>query len=185
MKRNYSQGIQSSITFFTGIEIEKTPAYGMQTLFVVGTHDPYTILEMVANSRSYTDTAKHIKHIYFGANQSFKTNGVNDAAGWKPWEDMIYVCLDSEHDLWCTLDFDVSEVEGLLESGLVEKRQFIPQISVKLPYLQQLGYNATIKLDDKDFKATNPGVWCHNLHDLLDRNKFTSWDQYGKDEIIK
>jgi len=54
-----------------------------------------------------------------------------------------------------------------------------------LPYLQQLGYNATIKIDDKDFKATNPGVWCHNLHDLLDRNKFTSWDQYGKDEIIK
>jgi hypothetical protein len=98
---------------------------------------------------------------------------------------MIYVCLDSEYDLWCTLDFDVSEVEGLLESGLTEKRQFIPQISVKLPYLQQLGYNATIKLDDKDFKATNHGVWCHNLHDLLDRNKFTSWDQYGKDEIIK
>ena len=98
---------------------------------------------------------------------------------------MIYVCLDADDDFWCTLDLDLAQVEGLLESGLVEKRQFIPQISVKLPYLQQLGYNATIKIDDKDFKATNPGVWCHNLHDLLDRNKFTSWDQYGKDEIIK
>ena len=175
MKRNYSTGIETSIEFFTGIEIEKTPAYGMKTLFVVGVHDDQIITTMAQNN--------DCTHIYFGANQSFKTDGVNDAQNWRMWEDMIYVCL--EQGYWCTLDLDVSEVEGLLESGLVEKQQFIPQISVKLPYLQQLGYNATIKLDDKDFKATNPGVWCHNLHDLLDRNKFTSWDQYGKDEIIK
>jgi hypothetical protein len=54
-----------------------------------------------------------------------------------------------------------------------------------LPYLNQLGYNATLKIDDKDFAATNPGVWCHNLQDLLGRDRFTDWDQYGKDEIIK
>jgi len=175
MKRDYTDGVAKDITFFTGIEIEKTPAYGMKTLFVVGVHDDQIITTMAQNN--------DCTHIYFGANQSFKTEGVNDAQNWRMWEDMIYVCL--EQGYWCTLDLDVSEVEGLLESGLVEKQQFIPQISVKLPYLQQLGYNATIKIDDKDFKATNPGVWCHNLHDLLDRNKFTSWDQYGKDEIIK
>lgn len=177
MKRNYDTGISDSITFFTGVEIEKTPAYGMKTLFVVGVHDPYVVMELARNNKC--------KHIYFGANQSFPNLEVNDAEQWRLWEDMIYVCLDSEDEFWCTLDLDVSQAEGLLESGLVEKRQFIPQLSVKLPYLQQLGYNATIKIDDKDFKATNPGVWCHNLHDLLDRNKFTSWDQYGKDEIIK
>ena len=177
MKRNYETGVADSITFFTGVEIEKTPAYGMKTLFVVDVQDPYVIIELARDHKC--------KHIYFGANQSFKTNGVNDVETWRLWEDMIYVCLDAEDEFWCTLDLDVKEVEGLLESGLVEKRQFIPQISVKLPYLQQLGYNATLKLDDKDFKATNPGVWCHNLHDLLGRDRFTSWDQYGKDEIIK
>jgi hypothetical protein len=175
MKRDYTDGVANNITFFTGIEIEKTPAYGMKTLFVVGVHDDQIITTMAQNN--------DCTHIYFGANQSFKTDGVNDAQNWRMWEDMIYVCL--EQGYWCTLDLDVSEVEGLLESGLVEKQQFIPQISVKLPYLQQLGYNATIKIDDKDFKATNPGVWCHNLHDLLGRDRFTSWDQYGKDEIIK
>ena len=175
MKRDYDSGIADSITFFTGIEIEKTPAYGMKTLFVVGVHDDQIITTMAKNN--------DCTHIYFGANQSFKTDGINDAENWRMWEDMIYVCLEAGY--WCTLDLDVSEVEGLLESGLVEKQQFIPQISVKLPYLQQLGYNATIKIDDKDFKATNPGVWCHNLHDLLGRDRFTSWDQYGKDEIIK
>jgi hypothetical protein len=58
-------------------------------------------------------------------------------------------------------------------------------ISVKLPSLQLLGYNATIKLDDKDFAATNPGVWCHQLHDLKDRKVFTDWSKYTKDEVIK
>jgi hypothetical protein len=167
MKRDYTAGVAKDITFFTGIEIEKTPAYGMKTLFVVGVHDDQIITTMAKNN--------DCTHIYFGANQSFKTGGVNDAQNWRMWEDMIYVCL--EEGYWCTLDLVVSEVEGLLESGLVEKQQFIPQISVKLPYLQQLGYNATIKIDDKDFKATNPGVWCHNLHDLLGRDRFTRWDQ--------
>ena len=177
MKRDYTSGIASNITFFTGVEVERTPAFGMKTLFVVGVHDPYVIMELAREHKC--------KHIYFGANQSFRTNGVNDAEGWRPWEDMIYVCLDSEDGFWCTLDFDVSETEGVLESFLCEKRRFIPQISVKLPYLNQLGYNATLKIDDKDFAATNSGVWCHNLQDLLGRDRFTDWDQYGKDEIIK
>jgi hypothetical protein len=67
-------------------------------------------------------------HIYFGANQSFPKLEVNDAEQWRLWENMIYVCLDADDDFWCTLDFDLAQVEGLLESGLVEKRQFIPQI---------------------------------------------------------
>ena len=177
MKRDYTSGTATDITFFTGVEIEKTPAYGMKTLFVVGVHDPYIIMHMARDNKC--------QHIYFGANQSFKTNGVNDIETWRPWEDMIFACLESHDGFWCTLDFDVSETEGLLESGLTENRRFIPQISVKLPYLQQLGYNATLKIDDKDFCATNPGVWCHNLQDLLGRDRFTDWDQYGKDEIIK
>ena len=166
-----------AVSFFVGTEVEHSPAYGEWTLFVVGVQDSTKVIKEARRNAC--------THIYFGANQSFPNLAVNDAEPWRLWEDMIYVCLDADDEFWCTLDLDVAQVEGLLESGLVEKRQFIPQISVKLPYLQQLGYNATIKIDDKDFKATNHGVWCHNLHDLLDRNKFTSWDQYGKDEIIK
>jgi hypothetical protein len=175
MKRDYDSGIAETVILFTGIEIEKTPAYGMKTLFVVGVQNEQTIINLAQDHKC--------THIYFGANQSFPKLETNDGEGWRPWEYMIQECLDA--GFWCTLDFDVAQVEGVLESALVEHRQFIPQISVKLPYLQQLGYNATIKLDDRDFAATNHGVWCHSLHDLLDRNNFTSWDQYGKDEIIK
>jgi hypothetical protein len=96
---------------------------------------------------------------------------------------MVHVLLEDGY--WCTLDVDVSYVQDLHQWGLVEKQRFIPMISVKLPGLLSLGYNATIKLDDTDFNATNPGVWCHAVHDLIPTTKFTNWDQYTSDEIIK
>lgn len=179
MKREYTTGTATDITFFIGDEIEKTPAYGMRTLFVVGVHEPEVIIDLLKTKLAYSD----IKHIYFGANQSFTPNGTNDSSTWNPWEDMIHVCLEAGY--WCTLDLDVKDAEGLLESGLVEKRRFIPQVSVKLPYLQQLGYNATIKIDDVDFDATNPGVWCHRLSTLTTVDNFTGWDEYSNDEVLK
>ena len=174
MKRDYKSGVETAVTFFTGVEIEHTPAYNMKTLFVVGHHDDQTIITMAENN--------DCKHIYFGANQSFHTDGINDVATWRPWEDMIKGCLDAGY--WCTLDFDVKETEGLHESGLCEYRRFIPQISVKLPYMSLLNYNTTIKFDDKDFEATNPGVWCVPLGAVTQKKYFTNWDLYTNDEII-
>ena len=165
-----------NVDFFIGTEVEHSPAVGRKTLFVVGLQNEQVILNLAKNNEC--------THVYFGANQSFNADGdVNNINVWRPWENMIHVCLEAGY--WCTLDLDVKDVEGLLEGGLIEKRRFIPQISVKLPYLQQLGYNATIKLDDVDFAATNPGVWCHTLNSLTTRDSFTGWDEYGKDEIIK
>lgn len=175
MKRQYDTGEKEAVTFFVGTEIEKTPAYGKQTLFIVGVKYPKDIIKLAAKNKC--------EHIYFGANQSFPKLDKDDAEGWRPWEEMIQKCLEAGY--WCTLDLDVCCAEGLLESSLVEYRRFIPQLSVKLPYLTQLGYNATIKLDDKDFDATNPGVWCHRLRDLTTTDTFTDWDQYGKDKILK
>jgi hypothetical protein len=174
MKRKYDTGTSEDVTFFVGTEIERTPAYGMKTLFVVGVQDASVILNLVKNN--------DCKHIYFGANQSFPKLAVDDL-GWKPWEDMIEECLET--DLWATLDLDAAQAEGLLEGPLVEYRRFIPQISVKLPYVKQLGYNCTIKIDDKDFEASNPGVWCVPIGAVTQRKYFTDWDEYSKDEIIK
>ena len=179
MKREYTAGTAEAITFFVGDEIERTPAYGMRTLFVVGIHEAEDILDLLTSKLAYSE----ITHIYFGANQSFPKLATDDADEWRPWERMIDQCLDSEY--WCTLDFDVSVVQGILEMPVIGHRRFIPQVSVKIPYLTQLGYNATIKLDDLDFEYSNPGVWCHSLQSLTSRETFTDWDQYSKDEIIK
>jgi hypothetical protein len=166
--------------FFIGTEVEHTPAFGMRTLFVVDVQDPAEIHAKAL--------AHKCDHIYFGANQSFPKLDINSEE-WKPWEDMVGLLLRSghggDHYYMCTLDIDVSCSEGLIEGPLVEYNNFIPMISVKLPYIKQLGYNATLKLDDKDFRATNPGVWCHNIHDLQDRSVFTDWSKYTKDETLK
>ena len=164
-----------AVSMFVGTEVEHSPAFGQRTLFVVGVQD----------SREVMDTAlkQACSHIYFGANQSFPRLVVNDGDGWQPWERMIQDCL--EGGFQCTLDLDVSCTEGLLESSLVEYDRFIPMISVKLPYIRQLGYNATLKLDDRDFAATNPGVWCHSLHALQRRSVFTDWSKYTQDEVIR
>lgn len=163
----------NNVKFFTGTEVEHTPAFGKKTLFVVG-------LQSVTSIEEQLDGCEHI---YFGANMSFPSSiRTNDAVFWTPWENMIKHFL--LHGYQCTLDIDVSQVEGLLESGLCEYNNFIPMISVKIPYIRQLGYNATVKIDDKDFAATNPGVWCHSLHTLQKRSVFTDWSKYTKDETL-
>ncbi len=165
-----------NVKFFYGTEVEHTPAYGKYTMFVVG------IQSLEAIALALTMGSQPVEHIYFGANQSFPKLATDDARGWQDWEEMIHPFLERDH--LCTLDIDVSCAEGLLEGSFCEHSNFIPMISVKLPYLQQLGYNATIKLDDRDFKATNPGVWCHSLHNLMDRKQFTDWSAYTKDETL-
>jgi hypothetical protein len=164
----------SNIAFFTGREIERTPQYGQHTLFVVGVQSVDTIVK-------HADM-HGCNHIYLGADMSFNVT-VNTQDQWDPWEKIGHALLD--RNFWVTLDIDASQVEGLLETGLTEKRRFIPMISVKLPYIDQLGYNACIKIDDKDFDASNPGVWVHQLETLKHRNNFTCWDNYTQDEVIK
>jgi hypothetical protein len=168
-------------TFFVGTEIEHSPAMGQRTMFVIGLQPVEQILWHIGETDRRSK--EPITHVYFGANQSFPNPAVNDAETWNAWEVMIQAVLDRGY--WCTLDLDVSAVSGLTEGGLTENAQFIPMISVKLPYIKLLGYNATVKIDDTDFQATNPGVWCHSLHDLMQRQKFSSWNQYTKDEIVK
>jgi len=41
-----------------------------------------------------------------------------------------------------------------------------------------------IKLDDADFRATNPGVWCWSVRDMIDDKHFTDWAEYGDDETL-
>ena len=47
MKRDYKEGIKSTPIFFTGTEVEHTPAFGLHTLFVVDIQDPEEVVEYV------------------------------------------------------------------------------------------------------------------------------------------
>lgn len=162
--------------FFTGVEVENSPAKGMRTLFVVGLQQVDTIIANVLNSKS--------QHVYIGANMSLHNLANDDHDGWREWDRMIEGVLESGKVDYVTVDFTSAQVEGFLESLASEDNRVIPMISVKLPYTKLLNYNTTIKIDDKDFNATNPGVWCHSLHDLMDRDTFTPWHAYVGDNPV-
>ena len=171
MKRDYIDGVADDIAFFIGSEVEHTPAYGKATLFVTG-------IQTIENIQSYVERYE-LEHIFFGANHSYNPKTYDEH---KEWETMIYHFL--KLDYLCTLDVPMSQVEEFHESGFCEYNNFIPQIRVPIPYIKLWNYNTMLKIDDKDFKATNPGVWSHSLHTLMDRSKFTDWDQYNQDQIL-
>jgi len=159
-----------SVKFFTGTEVEHTPALGKKTLFVVGVQSVDHIAAKMAGC----------EHIFFGANHSFDPR---DNLDWARWEGMIEYFLEKGY--LCSLDIPITAVEQFNDSGLCEYRNFIPQIRVSIPYTKLWNYNTMLKIDDVDFDATNPGVWCHSLHSLMSRETFTDWDQYNKDEVVK
>ncbi len=172
MKRNYTSGTADNVIYFIGTEVEHTPAYGMKTLFVTG-------LQLIDEIERKLEE-HNIRHIFFGANHSFNPSTAQEHSN---WEDMIIYFL--ENNYLCSLDIPINQVEEFHESGYCEYDNFIPQIRVPIPYIRLWNYNTMLKIDDKDFKATNPGVWSHSLHTLMDRSKFTDWDKYNNDEIIK
>jgi|TARA_B110001469_G_scaffold117375_1_gene123308 hypothetical protein len=173
MKREYDTGIAADITFFTGTEVEKTPAFGLKTLFVTGLQD--------FNETMMYYTRTQCKHIFFGANHSYNPVTSDE---FEDWDLMIRAYLDE--GIMCSLDIPSTiNLEWFLDGGLNEHSNFIPQLRVVVPYVEQWNYNTMVKIDDKDFKASNPGVWCHSLHDLMDRNKFTDWSKYGLDKVLK
>lgn len=169
MKRDYNSGEMDDVSFFFGKEVEHTPAFGMKTLFVVG----------IQGFDEITSKLQGCEHIFFGANHSFNPQ---DNLEWQRWESMIQCFLDAGY--LCSLDIPLSAVEQFNDGGLNEYNNFIPQIRVPIPYIKLWNYNTMIKIDDKDFNATNPGVWSHSLHTLMDRNKFTDWSQYKNDSVL-
>lgn len=170
MKRDYDTGTSEEVTFFTGIEIEHTPAFGKKTLFVTG----------IQTFESIAENLQGCEHIFFGANHSYNPTTYQE---WHDWEEMIEFFL--QKDYLCSLDIPLSAVEEFNDGGLNDYNNFIPQIRVPIPYIKLWNYNTMLKIDDKGFNATNPGVWSHSLHTLKDRSKFTDWSQYKNDKIIK
>ncbi len=177
MNRDYSSGTADNVIFFVGREVEHTPAYGKLTLFVTGLQTVDDIEKSIVDP-SLIGTP--ITHIFFGANHSY--NPQNNLEHQK-WETMIFHFLNRGY--LCSLDIPFNQVEEFHESGYCEYDNFIPQIRVPIPYIRLWNYNTMLKIDDKDFKATNPGIWSHSLHKLMDRSVFTDWTQYKNDEVIK
>jgi hypothetical protein len=162
-----------NVNFFFGKEVEKTPAFGKQTIFVVGIQP---VDEIVYH---FDQHPSGVEHIFFGANHSFYPQTPTE---WDRWSAMIVHFLKLGYV--CRLDIPVTHIEDFNDTCLCEYRNFIPQIRISVPYVKLWNYNTMIKIDDNDFDATNPGVWTHSLHSLMSRRTFTDWDQYNEDSTL-
>ena len=160
-----------AVKFFYGTEVEHTPAFGKRTLFVVGVQ-PVEDIE-----KAYKDC----EHIFFGANHSYDPPK-DSIEEYGEWEHMIKYFL--KQGILCTLDVPYSQLDEIHEDGYDEYNNFIAQLRISIPYVNLYNYNTMVKIDDKDFDATNPGVWTHSLHKLMDRDVFTPWSDYSKDEVV-
>lgn len=164
--------------FFWGDEVEHTPAHGKPTLFVVG-YQTQDAIDQTLQAANLAIMPGNVRHIFFGANDSYCPRTADD---FTTWENVIYTYLD--RGFWCSLDIPFRYVEEFHEGGLCERDRFIPIIKVPIPYIKLWNYNTCVKIDDRDFAATNPGVWVHQLHDLKHRSRFTPWSAYEKDKTV-
>lgn len=162
---------RQDVVYFIGTEVEHTAMYNEKTLFVVGVQ-PWEEIQRRAD-------ANNLRHLYFGTSQSFTPSSWDE---YELWVNMIQPLLKLGY--WCTLDFGVEHAANVLECGFDEYDNYISMISVKLPYIKQFNYNATLKLDDTTWGKSNPGVWCHSVHDLMYRGVYTDWKDYVGDTVI-
>ena len=178
MKREYSGVTKDNAIFFTGVEVERTSAYGQMTLFVTGVQDINKIEELY-NKHNCT-------HIFFGANHSLQLimdwKSQPPTAILKTWEPMIEHFLNKE--IQCSLDIPITMVEAVMASSFSKHKNFIPQIRVPLPHILEMNDNTMIKLDDKGYDQTNPGVWTIKLKNLRENNELTKWSEYTNDKEI-
>ena len=103
------------VNFFVGTEVERTPAFGKRTLFVVGWQPTVDIVRLLAEHNSYTDTTKHIEHIFFGANHSFHPA---NRLEWQRWESMMEPFLRDGH--LCSLDIPITHVDEFHDGPLCD-----------------------------------------------------------------
>ena len=170
MDRDYKTGKSDSVGVFSGVEVEHTPAYGLQTLFLARNDLFYDqILTLAEKVKA--------EAIYFGANRTFMHNHATQI------NQMIrllrkgyYVTIDYPHARH-------EEVKARFESIWTHER-FIPFCSIIFPKSED-DDNLCIKVDDVDFNSTNPGVWTMTMDTFKQSAGFTSWDHYKQDEPIE
>tara|TARA_A100000164_G_C21598939_1_gene626577 strand:- start:107 stop:652 length:546 start_codon:yes stop_codon:yes gene_type:complete len=170
MDRDYKTGKSKSVGVFSGLEIEHTPAYGKQTLFLARNDLTYDqIQSLCLRSRA--------EAVYFGANRCYVHGYMGQVTQMeKLVADGFYVTVDYPHSLH-------SQVKEKFKT-LWNNPLFIPFCSIIFPHSED-DEQLYIKVDDVDFNATGPGVWTMSMNYFKQSSGFTSWDEYKQDEPIE
>jgi hypothetical protein len=170
MDRDYKTGKSESVGVFSGLEIEHTPAYGLQTLFLARNDLVFDqIMDLIKQSEA--------EAVYFGANRKFMPNHATQIT-------QMIKLLDKGY--WVTIDYPHAIHDEVKKNfSLVwTHEKFIPFCSVIFPNSEE-DTALCFKIDDVDFNKTNPGVWAMSMKDFKAKAGFTKWEQYKQDEPIE
>lgn len=157
--------------YFIGKEVERSTAYGMETLFVVGVKPVPDIVKLAFHHG--------VDHIFLGAHQSFNPRTDDE---WAAWDSMVQGLLKTGKLV--TIDFDVSLLNDIQNLDWLEWHNFIPMISVKIPRVDLLNYHAVLKIDVPIDDLNNAGVWCHRVQALTTPETYTGWHEYNGDRQV-
>ena len=169
MLRDYKNGYFEDMRMFSGKEIEHTPAYGLQTLFLA--RNDLTLAQIEEQAVMVQAEA-----IYYGANRTYMHNHGMQLS------QIIQLC---DKGYYVTVDYPYELHDEVKEKfNIVWKHEkFIPFCSIIFPHTED-DTQLCIKVDDTDFNKTNPGVWTMTMNDFKSKSGHTKWEEYKKDEPI-
>ena len=170
MLRDYKSGTKDNVKVFSGLEVEHTPAYGLQTLFLARNDLTFDQIQELA-------VLSNVEAIYYGANKSYMHNH---------YQQVPQIIKLLEHGYYVTVDYPF-ELHQLVSQKFAlcwKNPKFIPFCSIVFPDSEE-DSSLYFKIDDSDFNKTNPGVWTMGMKDFKSKAGYTKWDDYKQDEPIK
>lgn len=170
MLRDYKDGIKDDVKVFSGLEVEHTPAYGKQTLFLARNDLTYDQIKQQA-------LQSNAEAIYFGANRTFLNTLAN-----QPYQ--ILKLLDDGYFVTIDYQYNIHNDVKKRFSHVWNHKKFIPFCSIIFEDTEE-DTNLCFKIDDIDFNKTNKGVWTMSMKDFKEKAGLTIWDQYKQDEPMK
>ena len=170
MLRNYETGVKDNVKVFSGLEVEHTPAFGKQTLFLARNDLTY---EQIKELCVKVDA----EAVYYGANRTYLNNVANQPLQInKLLTDGYFVTIDYQYEIH-------DQVKKRF-SNVWKHPKFIPFCSIIFANTDE-DQQVCIKLDDVDFNETNKGVWVMSMEDYKSKSGYTQWKQYNQDKPIE
>ena len=170
MIRDYTIGVSENVKVFSGKEVEHTPAYGLQTLFLARNDLTYDQIKELC-------VKVDAEAVYFGANRCFVNNlATHPMQVNRLLNDGYYVTIDYQYAIH-------NEVKKRY-SAVWQHEKFIPFCSVIFENSEE-DNKLCFKIDDVDFNTSNKGVWTMNMEDFKKQAGYTTWDEYKQDKPIE
>jgi hypothetical protein len=164
MKNKYE-----NVIFYCGPEVNNTSANGLKTLFVSGFRGTLQIIELC--------NFNNCRAVHLGANGSFQRN--------KKLTEQLPVLL--EQGLKVTLEYPIDAHEYVLENvspEVLRHPNFIPLANCQITKIDSISKNFAIKFDDSHFGGDNHGTWTLSATEVMDANRFSSWEDHDNEVIL-